>query len=40
MHKNAKKDHGITLPLWQKYDAMVHDFFFHISLKDLLEGNY
>ena len=35
-----RKDQCITLPLWQKYDTMVHDFFFHISLKDLLEGNY
>ena len=35
-----RKNQCITLPLWQKYDTMVHDFFFHISLKDLLEGNY
>ena len=35
-----RKDQCITLPLWQKYDTMVHDFFFHITLKDLLEGNY
>lgn len=35
-----RKDQCITLPLWQKYDTMVHDFFYHISLKDLLEGNY
>ena len=35
-----RKDQCITLPLWQKYDTMVHDFFFHISLNDLLEGTY
>ena len=35
-----RKDQCITLPLWQKYDTMVHDFFYHITLKDLLEGNY
>ena len=29
----------ITLPMWKKYDAMVHDFFYSITLADLVEGN-
>ena len=28
----------LTLPMWQKFDSMVHDFFFGISLADLLEN--
>ena len=28
----------ITLPLWKKYDTLVHDFFYGITLKDLIEG--
>lgn len=35
-----RKENCITLPLWEKYDALVHDFFFRITLKDLMEGNY
>lgn len=35
-----RKDQCITLPLWQKFDTLVHDFFFHITLKDLLDGTY
>ena len=35
-----RKDQCITLPLWQKFDTLVHDFFFHIILKDLLDGTY
>lgn len=26
-----------TLPMWRKFDGMVHDFFFGITLKDLME---
>lgn len=29
----------VTLPLWQKYDALVHDFFYGITLEDLINGN-
>ena len=29
----------VTLPMWKKYDAMVHDFFYHITLEDLINGN-
>lgn len=25
-----------TLPMWQRFDAMVHDFFYGMTLKDLL----
>lgn len=32
--KNCK-----TLPMWQKYDSMVHDFFYHITIEDLVNGN-
>lgn len=35
-----RKDSCITLPLWEKYDALVHDFFFSITLKDLLNGTF
>ena len=28
----------LTLPMWQKFDSMVHDFFFGITLADLLEN--
>lgn len=35
----AKKDTCVTLPLWKKYDAMVHDFFYQITLADLVNGN-
>lgn len=28
----------ITLPLWRKYDALIHDFFFQITLEDLING--
>ncbi len=34
-----RKESCITLPLWEKYDALVHDFFFEISLEDLIKGN-
>lgn len=27
-----------TLPMWIKFDSVVHDFFFHITLSDLVEG--
>lgn len=27
-----------TLPMWQKYDALTHDFFRGITLEDLVEG--
>ena len=35
-----RKDNCITLPLWQKYDTLVHDFFYGITLDDLIKGNF
>ena len=35
-----RKGDCITLPLWQKFNTLVHDFFFHITLEDLLNGNF
>lgn len=26
-----------TLPMWQKFDSMVHDFFYSITIADLME---
>ena len=28
-----------TLPMWKKYDSMVHDFFYNITIEDLVNGN-
>lgn len=30
----------ITLSLWKKYDALIHDFFYNITLEDLIEGRF
>ncbi|MDD7770349.1 RrF2 family transcriptional regulator [Suipraeoptans intestinalis] len=30
----------ITLPLWKKFNAMTHDFFYQISLEDLIAGDF
>lgn len=30
----------LTLPMWKQYDQMVHDFFYHITLEDLLQGKF
>ncbi len=27
-----------TLPMWKKFDAIVHDFFDHITIEDLVNG--
>lgn len=34
-----RRDCCRTLPMWKKLDAVVHDFFDGITLKDLVEGN-
>lgn len=34
-----RKDQCITLPLWQKYNTLIHDFFYNITLEDLIKGN-
>ena len=28
-----------TLPMWEKFDTMVHDFFYSMTIKDLLPDN-
>lgn len=33
-----RADTCLTLPMWKQYDKMVHDFFYHITLEDLLSG--
>lgn len=35
-----KKESCKTLPMWKKYNEMVHDFFYHITLEDLVSGNF
>ena len=35
-----KKEDCITLRLWQKYDQITHDFFYGITLEDLINGTY
>ena len=34
----TRKDDCITLPLWQKYHMVIHDFFYSITLEDLING--
>lgn len=38
--KCPRSAHCLTLPLWKKYEDMTHDFFFSITLSDLIDGNY
>ena len=35
----SREEQCITLPLWKKFDGMVHDFFYGITLEDVLNGN-
>lgn len=35
-----RKNHCVTLPLWQKYHALTRDFFYNITLEDLINGNF
>lgn len=35
-----RKDNCITLPLWEKYHALIHDFFYQITLEDLMNGRF
>lgn len=35
-----RKDICITLPLWEKYYTLVYDFFFHITLEDVINNNF
>lgn len=34
-----RKDFCKTLPMWERYNAMVHDFFYGIKLSDLAESD-
>ena len=29
-----------TLPMWKKFDHIVHDYFFHITIADLVNGTF
>lgn len=33
-----RNEECITLPLWKKYNALIHDFFYNITLEDLIAG--
>ena len=35
-----RKDICVTLHLWEKYYTLVHDFFFHITLEDVINNNF
>ena len=35
-----RKDICVTLPLWEKYYTLVHGFFFHITLEDVINSNF
>lgn len=35
-----RKDICVTLPLWEKYNTLIHDFFFNITLEDVINGNF
>ncbi len=32
-----RQAHCRTLPMWRRFDAMVHDFFFGMTLRDLMD---
>lgn len=34
-----RKDFCKTLPMWKKFDSIVHDFYYQITLADLINGN-
>lgn len=36
----SRSAHCVTLPLWKKFGALIHDFFYNITLEDLMKGNY
>ena len=33
-----RRNNCATLPLWQKFDSFTHDFFYNITLDDLING--
>lgn len=34
----ARKGDCLTIPMWEKFDRLTHDFFFGITLEDLING--
>lgn len=38
--KCPRKETCITLPLWKKYNIVIHDFFYNITLEDLMNGRF
>ncbi|MCD8018333.1 MAG: Rrf2 family transcriptional regulator [Clostridiales bacterium] len=34
----SRREHCQTLPMWKEFDALVHDFFYGITLADLMPG--
>lgn len=34
-----RKSHCLTLPMWDQYTQLSRDFFYRITLEDLLKGN-
>lgn len=34
-----REDFCKTLPMWKKFDKMVHDYFYHITIADLRDGS-
>lgn len=35
----GRSEHCCTLPMWEQYHKLVHDFFYGITLSDLLNGS-
>lgn len=35
-----RKKQCATLPLWEKYGALVHDFFYRITLEDVINNDF
>lgn len=38
--KCPRMEKCITLPLWEKFDIVIHDFFYNITLDDLINGHF
>ena len=38
--KCPRSENCITLQLWKKFDNITHDFFYGITLDDLINGNF
>ena len=33
-----RESHCLTLPMWKKFNTLIHDFFYQITLADLVNG--